>query len=329
MDKQFYVDLLDHLDDGVYFVDPQRRITYWNGGAERLTGYAADEVVGHSCADGILRHVNGAGKVICRSGCPLSAVMRDGIEREASVFMHHADGHRVPVRVRGRALRNEAGEIIGAVELFTNQLPGNYGDATRRRARDDSATDPVTGLPTRRYGELFLETSLKAVANGEATVGLLFIDADHFKSVNDRLGHQTGDLVLRMVGRSLANGLRRGDLPIRWGGEEFVAVALGIDQPGLETLAERVRMLVEHSWLDHSSERTAVTVSIGAALARPGDTVASLCDRADRLMYQSKRRGRNRVTSERGEVPVTSKLAVVPPAREERVEITDESSRSA
>jgi len=102
VDKKFYQDLLDQISDGVYFVTLDRRITYWNGGAERITGYGAHEVLGHRCSEGILRHVDDTGQQLCLHGCPLAAVMKDGRPREAHLYLHHKDGHRVPVTVRPR-----------------------------------------------------------------------------------------------------------------------------------------------------------------------------------------------------------------------------------
>jgi PAS domain S-box-containing protein len=106
VDKEFYLGLLDQISDGVYFVARDRHITYWNGGAERITGFRAEEVQGHSCSEGMLRHIDDTGGQLCLRGCPLAAVMRDGEPREARVYLHHKDGHRVPVTVRGSALRN-------------------------------------------------------------------------------------------------------------------------------------------------------------------------------------------------------------------------------
>ena len=135
VDTKFYQDLLDQVSDGVYFVTLDRRITYWNGGAERITGYSADEVQGHSCAEGILRHVNGAGRQLCVQGCPLRAVMKDGKPREAHVYLHHKDGQRIPVTVRGQALRDADGEIVGSVEVFSTQVGQPVcGDAPRAPA---------------------------------------------------------------------------------------------------------------------------------------------------------------------------------------------------
>jgi len=298
VDKEFYEDLLDQISDGVYFVTTDRRITYWNGGAERITGYGADEVLGHSCGEGILRHVNGAGRQLCLHGCPLLAVMEDGKPREAQVYLHHKDGHRVPVTVRGQALRSPDGETVGSVEVF--HIRGANPYASQRRDRQDDSLDTVTGLAPRRFGELHLSTLIRAVAEQATTLGVLYIDADHFKNVNDTFGHKTGDEVLRMVGQSLVNGLRRGDIPVRWGGEEFLALLPGTDQAGLAATAERVRMLVENSWIQRGEVQVRVTVSVGATMAAPTETADDLVDRADGFMYASKHGGRNRVTTDAG-----------------------------
>ena len=298
MDKKFYQDLLDQMSDGVYFVNVDRRITYWNGGAERITGYGANEVLGHSCAEGILRHVDGAGRQLCRQGCPLLAVMEDGKPREAHVYLHHKDGQRVPVTVRGQALRDPDEKIVGSVEVFSNREVNPY--AGKRQNRKDDSLDSVTGLATRRFGELHLKTLMQAVSESTTTLGVLYVDADHFKDVNDTFGHKSGDAVLRMVSQSLVNGLLRGDISVRWGGEEFVALLPGIDEPGLAATAERVRMLVENSWIQKGKTQVRVTISVGATMAVPTESTDDLVDRADGLMYTSKRGGRNRVTTDTG-----------------------------
>ena len=124
------------------------------------------------------------------------------------------------------------------------------------------------------------------------------LHAGHLGEFNATHGHRAGDRVLRMVGRSMATALRRGDLPARWGEEEFVALLPGVDTTGPVAATERIRMLVANSWLDHGGTRLRVTASVGATLARPGPSPGDLVDRADQLMYQSKRAGRNRVTTD-------------------------------
>ena len=112
--EDFYRKILDNLFDGVYFVDRDRVITYWNKGAEKITGYDAGQVMGRSCRDNILNHVTANGVQLCLTNCPLASTMEDGKQREAEVYLHHADGHRLPVTVRASPIYDEQGNIIGA-----------------------------------------------------------------------------------------------------------------------------------------------------------------------------------------------------------------------
>jgi diguanylate cyclase (GGDEF)-like protein/PAS domain S-box-containing protein len=298
VNNEFYQDLLGQIADGVYFVTRDGRITYWNAGAERITGYSAHEVLGHSCSEGILSQVDDAGGQLCLHGCPLAAVIKDGHPREAHVFLHHKDGQRIPVTVRDQALRDPDGAIVGAVEVFSTRVANPY--AGQRRVRMDGSVDPTTGLAPRSFGELHLQTLMRAVAQRATTLGMLYIDVDHLADVNDTFGHKTGDDVLRMVGQSLANGLRHGDIPIRWGGDKFVILLLGTDRAGLHVVAERARMLVENSWIQKGEAQARITVSVGATMAIPTETPVDLVGRADRFMYASKRGGCNRVFTDTG-----------------------------
>jgi PAS domain S-box-containing protein len=114
----FYATLLDNLYDGVYFVDRERRITFWNKAAERITGFTKAEVVGKRCADNLLRHVDNRGNSLCEGACPLSYTLNDSQPRSASVFLHHKDGHRLPVAIRVAPITDHQQKIVGAVEIF-------------------------------------------------------------------------------------------------------------------------------------------------------------------------------------------------------------------
>ncbi|MHB1048425.1 MAG: PAS domain S-box protein, partial [Thermoanaerobaculia bacterium] len=158
--ESFYRKLLDSLTDGVYFVDRDRRITSWNHGAERITGYAADEVVGSYCWNNLLRHVDAEGHELCQNGCPLAATVSDGADRDAEVALLHKGGHRVPVKVRSAAIRDTSGEIIGAVETFQDETEHHE---TRQRAeelRRLAFLDPLTGVGNRRWAEAELAARL-------------------------------------------------------------------------------------------------------------------------------------------------------------------------
>ena len=288
--------ILDSLFDGVYFVDNEMRITYWNAAAERISGFSRAEVIGSCCADNLLRHVDGAGCDLCNDGCPLSATIGDGKPREAPVFLHHRLGHRVPVSVRTSPVYDERGGVIGAVEIFSDNSSSLRILLEYEKLKQDAFIDPLTGIGNRRYGEMSLSTRMYDLHHHAIPFGLMFLDIDHFKRFNDRYGHKTGDDVLAMVAKSISCALRTIDVVARWGGEEFIVILPGANPVVLRAVAERIRMLIEKSFITAGADRLNVTISLGATVSRVDDTIKTVVGRADRLMYQSKEEGRNRFT---------------------------------
>jgi len=286
------------LHDGVYVVDPQRRIVYWNDGAARISGYAAADVLGTRCADNLLAHVDAAGRQLCIEGCPLQATLEDGRVREAEVFLHHKDGHRVPVLVRVAPVRDEADAVVGAVEAFSDRSQQQALIERLSDLQQQALLDPLTGLANRRLTQQHVHDRVQEMGRYGWPFGVAFLDIDRFKAVNDAHGHDAGDRVLRLVARVLAANLRSFDLAGRWGGEEFVVTCPNVDAERLAEIAGRLRLLVERSAIDVGGQTVRVTVSLGATLARDGDSVKTVIDRADQLMYASKEAGRNRVTTD-------------------------------
>jgi len=303
MDQAFYKEVLDSLTEGVYFVDLKRQVTYWNKAAERISGYAAQEILGKRCADNFLRHVDDAGNQLCTKGCPLAATMRDGELREASVYMHHKFGHRVPVFVRAAPMRDESGTIIGAVEVFSDNSSNLDLLSEMEDLRKEVLTDKLTGIGNRRYADISLERLAASLEESNVPFGVVFVDIDHFKNVNDTWGHHVGDRVIAMVAKTLTAVLRPLDVACRWGGEEFVVLIPNITVQGLATMTERLRMLVEHSWADHEGERIMVTASFGGAISEEGESPESVVARADTQVYLSKTAGRNCVHIDGRKIP--------------------------
>jgi len=297
MNEEFYKELLDNVDDGVYFVDRRRVITYWNKGAERITGYNAERVKDRCCGDNLLDHVNAEGEMLCLGHCPLAATMEDGQPREANLYLRHAAGHRVPVRVRAACVRNKDGAIIGAVETFSNNEAADSARRRIQRLEQTTAVDELTGVTNRRHVEARLAAAMVEFRLTGLAFGVMFCDVDNFKEVNDTRGHATGDGVLRMVARTMRYNLRPADTVGRWGGEEFVIHLPETDTKAISVVAEKLRVLVSRSRLELADGGGAsATISIGATVVHPDDSLETLIGRADRLMYASKQTGRNRCT---------------------------------
>jgi diguanylate cyclase (GGDEF)-like protein/PAS domain S-box-containing protein len=297
VDPDFYKDLLDHMSDGVYFVDRERRILYWNQGAVRLTGYKADEVVGRLCQDDILCHMDAAGHRLCVEGCPLSQSIADGRTHEANVFLRHKQGRRVPVAVRIQPIRGADGSITGAVEIFNDDSAQHEVRRKTEAMRRLAFLDQVTQLPNRRFMEMSLHTALREYAVHEDPFGVLSIDLDHFKTINDQFGHTVGDRALQEVAKTLIGSLRPTDLVGRWGGDEFLAVVRHVDNTMLGELAQRCCALVAGTCIPADGKPVSLSISIGATLASATDTTEGLIQRTDTLMYQSKLNGRAHATT--------------------------------
>ncbi len=293
---RFYRKLLDSLYEGVYFVDRDRTIRYWNDAASQMTGYRRGEVLGKHCWDNVLMHANSRGDSLCADQCLLEGAMEQGRTIEGQVFLRHRDGHHVPVLVRTTPMLDERGKVVGAVQIFSeNTSTADLGRKVRELERM-ALLDPLTKLGNRRYGEMILSGKLTELKRYGWPFGVLFMDIDKFKAVNDTYGHDTGDRVLRLAAATIRNGLRSSDVVVRWGGEEFVAIVASVDEEKLLHVGEKIRILVERSSMTLGNETRNVTISIGATLARKRDSAASIIKRADALMYQSKKKGRNRLS---------------------------------
>ena len=293
--EELYSVILGNIHEGVYFVDPERKITFWNKGAERITGYPETEVMGKFCYDNILRHVNDEGLQLCLQGCPLHQTLLDGQDREAFVYLHHKNGHRVPVKVKTIPMR-ENGVIIGAVELFNDNSEVKELEDNLENLKVLAMKDQLTNLANRRYTELFLDAKMQELDKLGIPFGIVFMDIDKFKDFNDTYGHDVGDAVLKMVSKTIGGSLRATDLIGRWGGEEFIAIFSGVDEKQLWGLSEKMRMLVENSFLDVGGENLHVSISLGATVVLEPTDLESVVKRADSLMYASKTKGRNRTT---------------------------------
>ena len=291
----FHKTIIDNIADGVYYVDRQRTITYWNHGAERLTGYLASDVVGRHCFANLLSHVDAAGTALCHAGCPLAQTIADGSVREAEIWLRHRAGHRRPVRVRTAPVFGSDGSIVGAVEVFDDASRLIEARRDAETAQHDALTDALTGLPNRRHFDAALAARLEDLRRYGWPFGLLIADVDQFKRFNDTYGHDVGDTALATVAATIAGGVRGGDLAARWGGEEFAILVQGTDADALADTAERVRILVARSAVRGHGKPVPVRISLGGAPADATDSPASLVARADRALYAAKEQGRNRV----------------------------------
>ncbi|MCD9005574.1 GGDEF domain-containing protein [Luteimonas sp. XNQY3] len=180
------------------------------------------------------------------------------------------------------------GELVRVLQLHVDQA------AAAVKLRRSAEMDALTGTMNRRTIDIWIERIFAGAQRSGQPVSVLFIDLDHFKSVNDRFGHGCGDECLRAVATALRSVLVDADMFGRYGGEEFVAVLPGRDGAEARAVGERMRAAVENCEVRHEGQRVRLTVSIGIATRQRGeDSPTAAIARADKALYAAKRQGRN------------------------------------
>lgn len=196
------------------------------------------------------------------------------------------------MRSRSKELEDRLGEATKEVDALREEL---------NTAREEALTDPLTGLGNRKQLDRALDTMIKDHHENGAPTCVILADIDHFKSINDKWGHPTGDQIIRFVARTLRRMANSSDIVARYGGEEFAALMPHATLEDARAYAERVRQAVEQKQLLRKSTNETlgnVTISLGVAEVTDADTPATALERADQRLYASKQSGRNRVTSD-------------------------------
>ena len=179
-------------------------------------------------------------------------------------------------------------------------------EAQKEQLETLASRDPLTGVLNRRAMEQEMQLVIEAHRRLGTTYGLMLLDLDRFKSINDTQGHEAGDVVLVNFATLVQSAIRKLDRMYRLGGEEFVLILPGSNVQGLATICENIRARVESGLRRHGES---ITVSIGAAELKDGEVSADWLARADLALYRAKRGGRNRVEIDQGSEPVATALA--------------------
>jgi len=156
-------------------------------------------------------------------------------------------------------------------------------------------TDPLTQTNNRASFDDSVKREMSLATRGDKPLSVIFLDIDHFKSINDHYGHACGDVALASVAKWIKENLRSSDLVFRFGGEEFVILLSDTDRDGAKLLAERIRASIEQHTLAYDMNVIKITASLGVSSLQVGDNLDSFVNRADEAMYQAKRNGRNLV----------------------------------
>lgn len=270
--------------DGILLTDAQSRIVDVNPAASEITGYSREEMIGHTPrlwrSD---HHDPDFYRTMWQS------LLETGGWR-GEIWNRRKDGEVYPALLSIDAIRNESGQVQNYVSVFSDISGLKQSQA---RLEYLAHHDALTDLPNRTLFNDRLEHALNRAVRSRAGLAVLVLDLDHFKNVNDSLGHAAGDRILREAANRLRSVLRKEDTLARFGGDEFAVLLEEVEVEAVMMTAERIRTVIAQPFL--VDLRTFfLGVSLGISLfPSDGDNVATLISNADAAMYQAKGQGRN------------------------------------
>lgn len=288
MDIKKDMELFNDAFEGVYLVDENRTILFWNHGAEELTGYLGTEVIGKRCHDNILMHVDSKGENLCAKRCPLEQTMKDGQVREILVYLRHKQGHRVPVNVRSVPIKDDSGNISFTMEYFMKSVLTDNTEQMKALARK-AFIDSVTGLPNKDYMEGKLKSLLSSSGNGESSFGIMFIKLDNLSQIADDYGLAATNEALKVAAKTIAENVESGNIVGRWVGGLFILVLTHTDKKStILNWANKIRSLIQQSSVPGYADLN-IKVCIGGIVTRVGENI----ELVSRAMEEQVRLSRN------------------------------------
>ncbi|PDW01333.1 hypothetical protein A9Q02_21050 [Candidatus Chloroploca asiatica] len=213
---------------------------------------------------------------------------------------HGTDGYILSISDMTKEKETEA-QLISVNEAMKMQL--ERVEVLQAKLREEAIQDHLTGLYNRRYLHEILVHALPHAEREHAHVAFILFDIDHFKKINDKYGHDIGDEVLRAFGKTLQENIRKGDIPFRFGGEEFLLLISDASREDITRRADAIRLIVQESFFVPENKSIRVTISAGiATFPEDGRDMDSLFKVADRRLYLAKEAGRNRICDRCAEV---------------------------
>lgn len=289
--------LLDHLSDGVIFVDRQRIIRKWSKGAEKATGLVENAVLSRVLTPQVISLADSNGIPVTDERCPVAHALqsREIVTGEYRVASNSSQG--LKVELTAVPVIDDQNCPHGVVVMFHDRTEQIDLQRQLKDLYEFSVLDPLTQVANRAEFERVLEEYVRAFSQSDRFhCSIIICDIDFFKSINDKFGHVVGDEALVSFAGMLKKYVRAQDLVARYGGEEFVILCADCDRESAIERAEEIRVALYRT-PQPMLEGKAFSASFGVSELRDGDTAMDFFVRADTALLKAKETGRNRVVA--------------------------------
>lgn len=292
LDSLFHYRLLDTIKDAAVYLDASGQVLHWNRSAESMTGRAPSAAINLLWNADLMGLTEVSGDPI--SECPLERVMKTSTQVSQRFKLTALDGRMLHVQFAGIPVFSKQQTLAGVILIVQDASQEENLERRVQSLNEIATKDPLTKVANRAALNEYLPKFFETHSSDGRPGSLIICDIDFFKRINDTHGHPAGDEALVTFAAVLSENAREGDLVVRFGGEEFVVLCAGCDNPAATVRAEQMRQAVEATPVP-SLEGTAMTASFGVTEIQPGDDAETLLARADRALLTAKENGRNRV----------------------------------
>jgi len=258
-------------------------------------------MIGRKCNEMPMGCSFAKGAAIHADSCPALMALTEGKAQTVEMFLKSKDGQDVLVRNTPVPVKDSASGRAEVASFFTPLADRRYNQSLVRAIYEVATRDPLTGLPGRKYMESCLDAAIEIYRRTGRTFAVLFAYVDDFHSVNNSYGHKVGDAVLHAIGKALRKQARKSGQLCRWGGDEFVGLLQIRNAQGARDAASRFMRIASECHAEAESSPVPFNAAIGIALPRDGDSAETIIERADRLMYAAKQRGKGQVEVDPGD----------------------------
>jgi PAS domain S-box-containing protein/diguanylate cyclase (GGDEF)-like protein len=279
-DPQLFRTILDELPTGVYLLDRERRVRFWNTGAERITGYLRQQVLGQHCRQSFFEGCNEQHCELCGSACSFAQVFHSGQARESNVLFRHAQGEHIPIHLWNAPIRDDRGSIAGVVGSFHRRRQAPAQQRRQNNLAIYGCMDEASGVANRGFTEFQLRENFCGLREYHIPFGIILIQMNGLPAVTRQYGKPAADALVQLAARTVTINVRSSELLGRWADDQLLLIARVCAFPHLEFIAQRLRqhlaILPLHWW----GQTITVEPAVGSAGAEPCDAVETLLGRA-------------------------------------------------
>jgi diguanylate cyclase (GGDEF)-like protein/PAS domain S-box-containing protein len=294
LDQNLYGLVVESLPVGLCVVNMTGKICLWSAGAERLTGYLRQDVLGHHCHEEFFEHMDLEDNP--RFGAaPLLETIRNGHSSDSSASLRSRSGDLIPVDVHTVPLRDDLNSMQGAMEIFVRANPGQHDDRRQSKLAGIGCLDALTGLLNHSMIHAHLNECLGLLHVYPVPFCVLCISVDHLPKLRERYGQAAVDVALRTVAQTVEKALRPTDFVGRWLHQEFLAILTECSAGEVAAVCDRLSRMVHRTPLVWWGDSLHVSVSIGASQAHDHDSPGDIVNRAERALRDSIERGGDQV----------------------------------